>query len=430
MILPIKPICKKSWARRNGTSVVFIQYCHNSDQRALVDSGIAIPPEYWNRKNSRISNNLPLEYGNAKELEAQLSIQLRRAEDLVGHALSEMNICPISFLKEKFASKYVPTKSITSEKNKELDVFSQIDQYIKDKQGLVKPKSLNVYRGLKAHLQKFQNHRNKPITFKSFDLDFYEQFLKFLNYDIEHKCKGKKVKGYKRNTVGRDIKRLKIFLRDRMKRKVIPFIDLTDYKAMEEDVDSIFLTWEEISRVYHLDLSARQSLEKYRDLFVLGCLTGFRFSDYSELKPEEVREGMLYVWQKKTQSTVIVPLREDAKRILITKYKMQMPQVSSVKFNARIKEIAKLAGINETVKLTHKRGIEEVADIRPKCDWVTSHTCRRSFCTNEYLAGTPSDLIMSISGHTTEKSFKKYIKADKLQRAHMIKKLWAGRGNL
>ena len=47
---------------------------------------------------------------------------------------------------------------------------------------------------------------------------------------------------------------------------------------------------------------------------------------------------MLYVNQAKTLSTVVVPLRSDAKIILIDKYNMQMPQVSNSNFNYYIKE--------------------------------------------------------------------------------------------
>lgn len=74
--------------------------------------------------------------------------------------------------------------------------------------------------------------------------------------------------------------------------------------------------------------------------------------------------------------------------------------------------------------ITHKRGNRIVEETRPKFAWVSSHTARRSFCTNEYLAGTPIDLIMAISGHKTEKAFKKYIKADTIKKASLIKKLW------
>ena len=133
---------------------------------------------------------------------------------------------------------------------------------------------------------------------------------------------------------------------------------------------------------------------------------------------------MLYVAQQKTLATVVVPLRSDAKTILIDKYSMHMPQVSNPNFNEYIKEVCKLVRITEQVKITHKRGNKTIEEVRHKYAWITSHTCRRSFCTNEYLAGTPTDLIMTISGHKTEKAFRRYIKADKVQKANMIKKLW------
>lgn len=283
---------------------------------------------------------------------------------------------------------------------------------------------------MKNHLLSFQEYRKKPITFESFDVAFYEQFVDYLVYEIPHSRRTDVIKGLKMNSVGKTVKHLKSFLKDRMKKKVIPFIDLSDYKVLEEDVDAVYLSWEEISSIYHLDLSKHQHLEKYRDLLVLGCLTGFRFSDYSTIKPDEIRSGMLYVTQTKTLTTVVVPLRKDAKTILIDKYKMQMPQVSNANFNEYIKEVCKLAGITDQVKITHKRGNKITEEVRPKHAWITSHTCRRSFCTNEYLAGTPTDLIMTISGHKTEKAFRRYIKADKVQKAYMIKQLWDSRPGL
>jgi integrase len=142
------------------------------------------------------------------------------------------------------------------------------------------------------------------------------------------------------------------------------------------------------------------------------------------IKSEEVGGGMLYVNQTKTLSTVVVPLRSDAKKILIEKYNMKMPQVSNPNFNYYIKEVARLAGLDEFMKITHKHGNKVVEETRPKYAWITSHTCRRSFCTNEFLQGTPIQLIMAISGHKTEKAFRRYIKADQVQKAYMIKKLW------
>ena len=259
---------------------------------------------------------------------------------------------------------------------------------------------------------------------------FYEDFVKYLTYDIVQLRRKDVIKGLKVNSVGKTIKHLKSFLKDRMRKKIIPYMDLGAYKIMDEEVDAVYLSWQELSLIYHLNLSANFHLEKYRDLFVLGCLTGFRFSDYSDIKPEEVRGGMLYVNQRKTLSTVVVPLRNDAKKILIDKYNMQMPQVSNPNFNYYIKEVVRLAGIDEMIKITHKRGNKTTEETRPKYAWIMSHTCRRSFCTNEFLDGTPTNLIMAISGHKTEKAFRRYVKADQVQKAQMIKKLWDNRPGL
>jgi len=65
-----------------------------------------------------------------------------------------------------------------------------------------------------------------------------------------------------------------------------------------------------------------------------------------------------------------------------------------------------------------------------KYNWVTSHTARRSFCTNEFLAGTPVFLIMKISGHKREKDFYRYIRVTPQEAAERIKKLWEERQNM
>ena len=78
------------------------------------------------------------------------------------------------------------------------------------------------------------------------------------------------------------------------KRKVIHPIDLSDYKIPTEETDAVYLSYEEIKKIYRLDLSARPDLISARNLFVLGCLTGLRFSDFSSLKPEDLQQGMLY----------------------------------------------------------------------------------------------------------------------------------------
>lgn len=68
-----------------------------------------------------------------------------------------------------------------------------------------------------------------------------------------------------------------------MRKKIVPPIDLEDFIIVEEEVDTIYLIWEEINKMYKTDLSQYPHLVDYRNLFVLGCLTGLRFSDFSSI---------------------------------------------------------------------------------------------------------------------------------------------------
>lgn len=52
---------------------------------------------------------------------------------------------------------------------------------------------------------------------------------------------------------------------------------------------------------------------------------------------------------------------------------------------------------------------------------------RRSFCTNEFLAGTPVELIMKISSDRSLKDFYGYIKVTPDQAAFQIEKIWKER---
>jgi integrase len=138
----------------------------------------------------------------------------------------------------------------------------------------------------------------------------------------------------------------------------------------------------------------------------------------------------LYKKQEKSEHWVVIPLRKEAKVIFSKQFKEKILKLTNAEFNRHIKTIGKLAGIQERMKFSYKKGNKNVEVIRPKYDWITSHTARRSFCTNEFLAGTPVKLIMKISGHKKEAHFYKYIRITPEEAAQKIKELWEGRGSM
>jgi len=437
MLLPIKPICSESKIRRDGTSLIFIQYCESAENKTLLNTQIAIPPNYWNKKLKRISDTLPTAFGRSDELNKELQRQVRLAEDIVSLALSKQLADPVLYLKATFKPDLDPgsletasklSKTTKSRINK--DFFYQFDDYVKSKEKSVSPSTLQIIINLRFILQSFQIHRKKPITFNEIDYNFYEEFLDYLSFEHIHSRKKEILKGLKTNTVGKNIKQLIVFLRNRKQRKIVPELDTTGFKIPEEEADAIYLSPEEINQMFEVDLSRSPHLKKYRDLLVFGCMTGLRFSDFSVIRSEDVRDGMLYKKQCKTKHWVVIPLRHEANYIFINSFQRNIPLISNPDFNYYVKEVGRLAGLVHPVKHSYLKGSKNFVETRPKYQWITSHTCRRSFCTNEFLAGTPVELIMKISGHKSLKDFYKYIKIAPEQAGQRIKEIWRGRGEL
>jgi len=103
-------------------------------------------------------------------------------------------------------------------------------------------------------------------------------------------------------------------------------------------------------------------------------------------------------------------------------------KISIQKFNKYIKEICKIAEIHEPIEggkitvLEKGRGNKEKRKISGtylKWELMSSHVCRRSFCTNLYGI-LPTPLIMSVSAHSSEKMLLNYIGKDSLDFAQQI----------
>lgn len=162
---------------------------------------------------------------------------------------------------------------------------------------------------------------------------------------------------------------------------------------------------------------------------LLGCNLGQRGSDLLNLNETNfiTRNGLevIELKQQKTDKNVTIPVLEKTKEII----KSGLPyKISIQKFNKHIKDICKLAAINEPVKDSKITVIEEgrgnkqrrkVSGIYPKWELMASHVCRRSFCSNLYGV-LPTPLIMSISAHSSEKLLLNYIGKDSLDFAQQI----------
>jgi integrase len=181
--------------------------------------------------------------------------------------------------------------------------------------------------------------------------------------------------------------------------------------------------------LYKFDFSNTKRLENVRDLFVFGAWVGLRFSDFSNIMPENIieidGEYFIKIVTQKTKELVIIPCHPIVLNIF-EKYRHnpnKLPNtISNQKFNDYIKDVFKAAELNEKGRLANDINLE-------LWQCVSSHTARRSFATNYYLQGFPVIDLMKITGHKTEKAFMKYIRISKLDAAKRLsshmKKMWS-----
>ena len=434
MLLPLKAVISQK-IRKDSKSVIFYQYCFSSTNRVLLSTEIAVPKSCWNAKRQCISKGLPIEMGDFEELNLELGRIRKIIEAIIEHGLTkgEPNIGAYvkSLFKPDFKVESLQnSQNVISFKRREADFFTEIDNYNKSKEKKVCEMGFKNFRIFKDRLLAFQTFRKRKITFSSLDYNFYLELVEFLTYDYLLRRKLQPEYGLKLSSIGKTINMLRVFIKDRVRRKIIPPIDMEDFKILDEETDAIYLTYEEIGKIYTADLSHDPTLILYRDMFVLGCLTGLRFSDYSTLRGSDLRNGLLYKKANKTDSWVVIPLRREAIDIFNKHFTKNVPTISNPVFNRYIKEIAELAGISQPITFSYKKGNKDVSVTKPKSHWITSHTCRRSFCTNEYLAGTEISLIMKISGHKTHKDFFKYIRVTQEEAARKIQEIWETRNNM
>jgi site-specific recombinase XerD len=268
------------------------------------------------------------------------------------------------------------------------------------------------YTTTKNHLKTFEDQRGKRIKISDIDLDFYDEFVRFFHD-----------KGSSVNTLGTNIKNLKVFLGIASDRDIPVNSDFRKkrFKVVEETADTIYLNPKEIEKLLKLDLSAVKKWERVRDLFIIGCFTGLRFSDYNQVTTENIQQHdkgiLLKVRMTKTGQTVVIPLRNEVLQIL-KRYDNQLPKViSNQKMNEYLKDIGEKAKINELVNVTESEGIFHKQTTVNKWKLISTHTARRSFATNAFLSGVDSLSLMKITGHRTEKSFHKYIKVSQQENA-------------
>lgn len=277
-----------------------------------------------------------------------------------------------------------------------------IDQTVRHR---AKRKSQNYSKGYKTlinHINDFSEKYDANIFTNSVNEFFLDDFIMFLQN-----------KGLRQNYVLTLIQLTKGMTANAGMQgyAVDKSYKLVDVKP--EATFAVYLSVIEITRIYYFQ-GLTKAEERIKDLFILGCWTGLRYSDYSSLTRDNFQGDYIVKITKKTRTKVAIPIHEIILE-LIKKYDSEIsPGLSNQHFNRYIKAVCKKVGLDAPITYHFTQGGEIKCVTKPKYELISSHTARRSFATNMYQTKRMSAFdIMSITGHSTEKSFFKYIKVTK-----------------
>ncbi len=390
--------------KAESPTLIYLLFRFNN-QRLKYSTGQKIHPKFWNEDSQTVRQTRS--FTGYAELNTSLKNRMDAAHDIYRTIVNNKQIPTVKAIKRGLDEVFKAPLQNSSPK----EFMGFIDHYITTSTKSASTRK-NYSQTLRL-LKDFQEKNRCSLTFDSIDLDFYEKFIAYMTGQ-----------NYYMNTIGTIIKNLKVFMNEAIEKGLTKNIAFKSkkFKKLQEESESIYLSQDEITKIYNLDLSDNERLCKARDLFVIGCYTGLRFSDLSKLTEKNLidKNTKIKMLTQKTAELVIIPLHTYILEIL-KRYGGKIPEViSNQKMNDDLKDIGKRAKIKEKITLHYtKGGIKETKTL-PKHDLISVHTARRSFATNAYLNDIPSISIMKITGHRTERAFLTYIKITQEENANKL----------
>lgn len=418
---------------KNNPTNIFCRFKPTQKNDFTCGTGIFVNREDWNNKK--------------QELKLKSNI---KDKDLINDKLKKLT----ASVEDKWRSDFLNQNEISNKwlqdvvfaffgKSSENEMYKiyfsdWVDKFISESNKRLfkgKPISNSSIKQYKATLNKIIAFEtaNQKIRFQNIDLNFYRNFLFY--------CRNTEL--LSENSIGGHIKYIKMWC------KIIDIEGLpinqqyrsSEFSALSGITKDIYLTNNEINILFNHDFSHNKRLENTRDNFIIGLHTGLRISDFLRLQKTDIQNNYINITTEKTNHTVVIPMHEQVKSILLKHGGEFPPTISDPKFNLYIKEVCKIVGFKELIegaKMITKKDDKTFCDDPdskknitrkkfdsfPKHELVTSHICRRSFASNLY-GKLDNMTIMAITGHKTEAQFLKYIKITPTENAEKLKDYWA-----
>ena len=386
--MTFKPILWTYNPKKNGECPIKI-YCHVNGAKRYIPTGLFVELEHWDEDKGLVLRSRP-NYQQMNSVIRSKTIELEQ-KALKGE--------PIVTVREKKKSRDRPNicEFITI----------YVEEIAKGKHDLAQG-TVSSYLSLKLRLDQFGAAQGKAVQWEDVDLDWYNDFWVFLH----HSFKMAKVGGFSKH-----IKNLKKFMREAHQRGIHTnsVFENKGFKVHKSTDQKIYLSSKEVEQIENLALADTPWLEAERDRWLLCYYFLMRYGDGQDHISKGhffETDGQTYFRYsaQKTGTPAILPVKPKALELL-KKYNYQLPKTTNVEANRKIKLIASMAGINAPAT--------ENGMTAPKCNFVRTHTARRSAATNLAIEGVPLDFIAKLGGWKNLDILQRYLLATGLDVARI-----------
>ena len=392
--------------------IYFSAYFKNESKKLIYSTGETITPKEWNFKN-RMPNDLSGRTTRADN-HRTINMQLNRYTDfyikIINRYIHAEQEITVENIRNEFDKEFKKTKTGSR------DFFAVYDKFmtekINDKTDKANSTStIKRYEYNKKLLQDFEESKDVKLNFNQIDKKFYNTFINYCTNTKNHST----------NTLSRNIGLFKTFMNWAVLNRYTYKLDFQEFKNIKKEItDEVALSKEQVVEIFNFDFSNNQRLERVRDLFVFGCFTGMRYSNYSKIKKNDIIDSHIKVRDvKDNRKQLNIPLN-DYSSYLLKKYDYRLPEISNQKFNEYIKEVIKIVGYTEDIKKTSKLGNEIVETVTPFYERISSHTARRSFITIMKTDKVPDKIIMGFTGHKSLEVFNQYYKPNDIEKVDFM----------
>ena len=275
------------------------------------------------------------------------------------------------------------------------------------------------YETTRKHLVEFGKVHRTSVEFDAITLTFFDNYTAYLSQQRKTKLTD--------NSVAKDVIILKTFLKWAAERGHNTRQEIPKAKYTQREPAIIALTENELRAIVALEFATQPKLANARDLFLLMCHTGLRYSDLRALatRPDCDKGDHLDITALKTDLPAVPPVVTQARPLLDQLFAGEIHIISNQRLNDYIKQVAAAAGVDSPTEKLLWRGGERIVNILPKCELISCHTGRKTFVTLAMKRGGNFALVMKATGHTNINSFRRYMDDSKPNVVEEFKRLYS-----